>query len=669
VFSTFFGFPKGTVSWHRCLRTERDFSMSAILQLNRESGAGTDLLSAAFAAAPECMAIVEKGVIVNANPAFAQLFGYGAQATLVGQAFSEFVPGNRACSRQSNGTHGQPKIECGYPSCAFQTQKKGGTRIHVEARCAPYSFNGRELLVVSLQDITHIERRRVIRESDKRFRAVVDQAAIGIMQCSTDGRVLESNPAAQGILGYGNDELRGMFFHNFIHTEDLDSGNSLFQELLVDATESCQKELRFKRKDQAQGWARLTVSLVRGPDSEPEFVILMFEDVTEYKRAEQQIRESQRMEAIGRLVGGVAHDFNNLLTGIMLYSDLLKAGLSTESRLTAYIDEIRLASEHGGAMIQQLLSVAKRQVVEPRLLSLNEIVSGMQNLIARLIGEHIEFKTELDSQLLPVKMDPTQLQQILLNLAINARDAMPDGGQIAVATRNVPSRSAEAAATVELTVDDNGCGMGAETLAHVFEPFFTTKGADHGSGLGLTTVHNIVRESGGSIEISSEPGRGTNVTVRFPAAAPFSPRVESLKSGTSGDETILLVEDNESVRRSAKRILRQSGYRVLEAPNGREALRIFQQQGGKIQLLLTDLVLPGSDGREIAARIHEICPALPVIFTSGYQRAAPHPEVAEPVVVFRKPFAGEALVRKIRQVLDDGTVPANRPDQQKRKFQ
>lgn len=640
--------------------------MSAILQLNRESGATLDLLSAAFTASPEGMAIVENGVILDANPAFAQLYGIGAQAVLAGKAFSDFVPGNRVCARQWIGDHDRPKIECGYPSCVFPSNKKDGTRIYVEARCSPYAIDGRELLVVNLRDVSRIERRRVTRESDKRFRAVVDQAAIGIMQCATDGRVLESNPAAQGILGYGRDEVRGTLFRDFLHAEDLDSANDLFQGLLADEKESCQKELRFRRKDQAQGWARLTASLVRGPDAEPEFVILMIEDVTEYKRAEQQARESQRMEAIGRLVGGVAHDFNNLLTGIMLYSDLLKAGLSTQSRLAAYVDEIRLASEHGGAMIQQLLSIAKRQVVEPRLLSLNEVVSTMQNLIGRLIGEDIALNTALDPQLESVKMDPTQLQQILLNLAINARDAMPEGGQILVTTRNVPSQSMEGA-FVELAVEDNGCGMTAETLAHVFEPFFTTKDIDHGNGLGLTTVHNIVREAGGSIEIRSEPGEGTKVMIHFPAAAACSSCGESLDSGTSGDETILLVEDNESVRRSAKRILRQSGYRVLEAPNGREALKVFQQQGRNIQLLLTDLALPGSDGREVAARIHDICPALPVIFTSAYQRNTRHTEVAEPVVVFRKPFAGEALVRKIRQVLDDGVMPANRPDQQKRK--
>lgn len=644
------------------------FSMSAILQLNREKGAGLDLLSAAFVASPECMAIVENGAIVTANLAFSQLFGYVGSSATVGKPLSDFVPGNRACTRRSKATDSRPSNQCGYPSCAFKTKKSHGERIQVEARCAPFVCEGRELLVVNLRDISRIERRRVVRESDKRFRAVVDFAGIGIMQCATDGRILESNWAAQRILGYTSHELRETHFRNLLRAEDAEAGNTLFHELLGDSKESCQKDLLFRRKDQATGWARLTLSLVRGPDSEPEFVIVMIEDVTECRRAEQQIRESQRIEAVGRLVGGVAHDFNNLLTGIMLYSDLLKAGLTPESRLSSYIDEIRLASEHGGAMIQQLLSVAKRQVVEPRLLSLNEIVTGMQNLVSRLIGEHIEFKTDLDSQLWPVKMDPTQLQQILLNLSINARDAMPDGGRILITTRNVQVQGGDSPQSVELIVKDDGCGISPETLAHVFEPFFTTKAADHGTGLGLTTVHSIVRDSGGSIEIKSEPGRGTCVTVRLPAMAIRSfPLSAEAEISPSGDETILLVEDNEAVRRSAKRILRERGYRVLEAPNGREALKIFQAQGQNIQLLLTDLVLPGSDGREVAAQIQELCPTLPVIFTSGYQRTARHPQVAEPIVIFRKPFAGEALVRKIRQVLDDGAIPANRPDQQKRK--
>jgi CheY-like chemotaxis protein/two-component sensor histidine kinase len=353
----------------------------------------------------------------------------------------------------------------------------------------------------------------------------------------------------------------------------------------------------------------------------------------------------------------------------MLYSDLIKAGLSSESRLTGYIDEIRMASEHGGALIQQLLAVAKRQVVEPRVLSLNEIVSGMQNLLARLIGEHIEFLTDLDPALWAVKMDPAQVQQILLNLVINARDAMPEGGRIMVDTRNLPASPGNSASCVELSVEDNGCGMSSETLAHVYEPFFTTKATEQGNGLGLTTVHGIVRESGGSIEITSQPEIGTRVTVHMPPAevqqVPGSAAVTDLP--TTGRETILLVEDNEAVRRSAQRILHQCGYRVLEAPNGRGAIRIFQEQSGSIQLLLTDLKLPDGDGREVAGKIHQICPALPVIFTSGYENNGASHGVNEPVVVFRKPFAGKALLRKIRQVLDQATEAPNQSDQQKRK--
>jgi CheY-like chemotaxis protein len=266
-------------------------------------------------------------------------------------------------------------------------------------------------------------------------------------------------------------------------------------------------------------------------------------------------------------------------------------------------------------------------------------------------------------------MDPAQVQQILLNLAINARDAMPDGGTIVVRTRNVPSSSKEVPGFVELTVRDDGCGMSPEILAQVFEPFFTTKAADHGNGLGLTTVHSIVRESGGSIHIKSEPSSGTSVTVLLPAVPVQTLPIATGVARTSinGNETILLVEDNEAVRSAAKRILRDCGYRVLEASNGREALKVFQEQSHEIQLLLTDLVLPGEDGHQIAERIHQISPSLPVIFTSGYQRSRSHPQVAEPVVIFRKPFAGEALVRKIRQVLDDGVNDSNRSGQQKRK--
>lgn len=644
-------------------------TMNAILQAVREQELGLELVEAALAASPECFAVVEDGRIVYANPALAGLFGYGAERLPTGKRLSEFVPGTRACTRSSSAEVPWPKRACGYPSCAFEFQGPDGVRLQIEARCAPFTFQGRDLLVVHMRDISHGERRRLVRDSDERFRAIVDEAAIGILQCTIDGHVLDGNRAALRMLGYNDHELRNRSISELTYAEDVKACQSLFDELISKHKQSHQKELRYVRKDQAWGWARLTTSLVRGPDGKPEFALLMMEDLTEYKRAELQLREAQKMEAIGRLVGGVAHDFNNLLTGIMLYSDLLKAGLQHDSRLSTYIDEIRLASEHGGALIQQLLSVAKRQNSEPHLLSLNQIVSDMQNLMSRLIGEHIELRTDLDPALWQTRMDPTQAQQVLLNLVINARDAMPDGGRVEVSTRNLPSSLQPGAAQVELVVKDNGSGMSPDILAHVFEPFFTTKAADHGNGLGLTTVHRIVRENGGTIEITSEPEKGTCVRIRFlssdtaqPGLAPATPEISAC-----GGETILLVEDNESIRSSAKHILQQRGYGVLEVSSGREALRVFQEQSHNIHLLLSDLMLPGSDGREVAARIHEINPSLPVIFTSGYELDRSPATINEPVVIFRKPFAGKALVQKVREVLDHAAKLSQPRDQKKRK--
>ena len=640
--------------------------MNAVFQLSRIREVPLELLAAALAAAPESVAIVEDGIVIYANPAFVHLYGYDNPLIAQGKPLSDFVPGVRACTRpEFQYTHkkGEP---CGYSSCDFEIQKPNGGRAQLQSACAPVTFPGRNLLVLNLRDISHAERRRLVRESDARFRAVVDEAAIGILQCSVSGKILESNPAAERILGYTSPELRGAHFHDFIHPDDRAAGVTLLQDLLKGGSDHYRRELRFQGKNSDCEWARLAVSLVRGPDTKPAFVILMIEDVTECKRAEQQLRESHKMEAIGRLAGGVAHDFNNLLTGIMLYSDLLKAGLAGESRLASYVDEIHLASEHGGALIQQLLGIAKRQVVQPRILSLNEVVSGMQNLLSRLIGEHIAFKTDFDPDLGQVLMDPTQVQQILLNLAINARDAMPDGGTILVTTRNV-GRQQPQEACVELTVQDDGCGMSPETLSHVFEPFFTTKSAEHGNGLGLSTVQNIIRESGGSIDIASKLGAGTRIVIRLPLALPDKNASSQPEPHPQlcGGETILLVEDNESVRRSAKRILRRCGYRVLEAATGKEALGIFQRQHKSICLLLSDLRLPDGNGREIARQIQQLEPTLPVIFTTGYEAALDLG--SEQAMIIRKPFAADALAEKIRQVLD--SAPQNSPqiDQKRRK--
>jgi PAS domain S-box-containing protein len=559
------------------------------------------------------------------------------------------------------------------------SRRKDGTALRIESSCSAFHFQHRKFTVVTIRDVTVRERRRMVRDEDRRFRTIFDAAPMGIVQCDMEGRVLESNPAAQRLLGYSRDELRGMHFRDFTHAEDVQKDLELFRELVDGKRESYELELRYLGKSGATGWVRLTVSLIRGVDRKPQFAIGMTEDITERKRAEQSLREAQKMEVVGRLVGGVAHDFNNLLTGITLYTDLLIAGLPAGSRLLHHAEEIRMAGEQGAALIQQLLAISRQQVVEPRILSLNDIIANTRNLLSRLLGEQFELVTHLDGNLGLVKMDPAQVQQILFNLVLNARDAMSQGGKILVETRNCEGCLAEsspapgALPAVMLIVTDWGCGMSAETQSHLFEPFFTTKASGRGTGLGLATVYNIVKNNGGTIQVESELGHGTQCTVRLPrvaeaervgrtdvsrvwragtAAASSKAKVSSY-SPDFGGETILLVEDNVAVRQAAKRILTECSYEVLEARSGPEALELSRQHKKPIHLLLADVVMPGVSGREVARQLCLERPELKVLYMSGFEpESAEAGDSRDPVVFFRKPFTGAALLDKLREVLD-----------------
>ena len=613
--------------------------------------------------------MVENGVIVLANRAFATMFGYQKAVQVQEHALAEFVPGSRACTRHTTQLGPGSGISCGYPGCEFSGMRRDGSTVNVQASCSAFQDGERGLAIIHLHDISLGERRRVVRASDKRFQAIFDAAATGIIQCATDGRVLESNPAMERLLGYSRAELRDLHFRDFVHPEDLAADLNLFQELAEGTRDSYQMELRYLAKNKSTGWARLTASLVRGPDRAPEFVIGMLEDVTESKRAEQQLRESQKMEAIGRLVGGVAHDFNNLLTGIMLYCDLLRAGLE-DNRLRHHAEEIHIASQHGAALIQQLLAVARQQVVEPQILSINATIASMQNLLQRLIGEDIEIVTDLSSDLWPVRMDPAQAQQIVLNLVLNARDAMPEGGQITLATRNGASdpenKQKETPHLIELKVTDTGCGMDRETRSRLFEPFFTTKGPGRGNGLGLATVHSIVKQDGGSISVESAPGMGTKMTICLPALSGDAPPDQPVPSGAieKGSETVLLVEDNSAVRESMRRILTQDGYFVIEAANASEALVACRNHPGDIDLLISDIVLPGMGGHQVAQRVRKLRPGVRVLFTSGYNREAIAKADRAKVLFFRKPFTGDALLKRVREVLNGPDTHSLKPEEE-----
>ena len=351
-----------------------------------------------------------------------------------------------------------------------------------------------------------------------RFPKLFEAAAIGIALCHFDGRILEGNNALASLLRYEIAELAGLDPWKF-HKGDSASATEL-AELLRGERESFTTERSVRRKNASEFRGRMTVSLARNSRQEPAFLIVLLEDATERVRLEQQLRQAEKLEIIGRLTGGIAHDFNNLLTGFQLYCDLLLSKLDPGDPLRQPVEEIRQAGEQGSALTQQLLAFARKQAAKPRLVEINQIVSSTQNLLRRLLGEHVELVTTLDPSASHVFADPTQLRQILLNLALNARDALSGGGRIHIRTQATvfppDPRFQVARPAVSLIVEDNGCGMTPEVRAHLFEPFFTTKRPGEGTGMGLTSVHRIVTEVGGEIEVASEPSQGTRVEVFFP---------------------------------------------------------------------------------------------------------------------------------------------------------
>ena len=424
---------------------------------------------------------------------------------------------------------------------------------------------------------------------DLRFQAMFEGAAIGIGICRLDGRILEANPALSRMLGYSQQELRGTDVGEFyaerrfeISRERLrprDPGNlsheRLLGELVRGERDRFEMDKRCRRKDGSEFCGHLTLSLARGARQQPAFLIAMLADATEHKRLEEHLREAEKMEVIGRLAGGIAHDFNNLLTGILLYCDLLIAGLKScglenvglqnvglensrsgnaalgsdgmeAGRLCQHVEEVRMAGEQGAALTRELLAIARKQVAEPRPIQINEVVASSKNLLRRLIGEPIELVVLLDPALDSgaglVLADPAQLRQVLLNLVLNARDALAQGGTITLSTRaakfpeastgglSSKSEGESRRRAVSLVVRDNGCGMDMETRARLFEPFFTTKKLGQGTGLGLATVQRIVSEAGGTIEVESDLGRGTSIAVFFPAIAPAAGAMEAMRS-------------------------------------------------------------------------------------------------------------------------------------------
>ncbi len=516
--------------------------------------------------------------------------------------------------------------------------------------------------------------KETLRETEQRLQIVFNESPMGMALVGVDGCPVLTNAALQHMLGYTGEELGRMRFTDFTHPDDCAADQELYQQLILGARKGYQMEKRYLRKDGRVILARLLVNAVRGTAGQADFAIGMVEDITERRQIEAQFIEAQKMEVVGQLASGVAHDFNNILSVIIGYSDLLAAELDPENPLKKDVEEIRNAANRAAGLTRQLLVFSRKQTVQPVVLDLNVVVNDLDKMLRRLLDEHIELAVVLGKNTGRIKADPGYVGQVLLNLVVNARDAMPTGGQLTITTDNATLAGDHARTPggtipgnwVMLSVSDTGTGMTDEVKARIFEAFFTTKPKGKGTGLGLATCQTIVQQSGGQIEVDSEVGKGTTFKVYFPRVGqPLGGDTSFIQAGPwpRGTETLLVVEDDASVRHLASQVLKAQGYEVLSAANGQEALRVVHDHtGSPIRLVLTDVVMPLMSGKVMAEWLKATYPDLKILFTSGYlgDANAQHGMLDAGVEFLAKPYTPAILARKVRGLLDAGLISGKR---------
>ena len=609
----------------------------------------------------------ESGKHIYVNAAFARMLGYDNPESMLGVHWQRVyhpkdIEQFEAQVRKALASEGKW-------SGQISLRRRDGTSVPVEMSITPLSNGVTACIGHDISARREAERARV--DAEIKFRTLVEQvAAISyIAELGIQGEWIYVSPQIEAITGYTPEEWLSKSSEWLRHIPKEDHPIIVAAEEASLRGERFQAEYRVVRKDGSVIWVNDTAVVVSGSDSHPvmEGIIV---DITERKLLENQLQQSRRMEAVGRLAGGIAHDFNNLLTIIKGYAELALQRNGIQPELRADVMQVENAAERASMLIRQLLAFSRRQVLQPKVLDLNAIVLGLDKLLARLMGEHIEMVTRCGPKVGNVKADPAQVEQVIMNLVVNARDAMPKGGRLTVETDNVELDSTYArdhvtvkpGPYVMLAVSDTGMGMSPDTVAHIFEPFFTTKESGKGTGLGLSTVYGIVKQSGGYIWVYSEPGEGTTFKVYLPRVTEQldtkSGQVEIAGTG-KGTETILLVEDEEAVRELASTILTAKGYAVVAAQNTREAEEFSSKHKGEIHLLLTDIIMPGTSGRELAKRITARHPRTRVLYMSGYTDnvLAQGGVLEEGLSFLQKPFTPRALVQKVRDVLDN-RVPA-----------
>jgi PAS domain S-box-containing protein len=503
-------------------------------------------------------------------------------------------------------------------------------------------------------------------ESERLYRSTFDAAPVGIVHMGLDGRWVRVNLRLCDLLGYSRDELQSVEAQALIEAAESPGEAEALRQMIAGALDRFTiDEKRYRQRGGNFVWGRVNISVHCDDRGNAQHFILVIEDITERRVLEARIRQASKMDAIGRLASGVAHDFNNLLSVVLSYSEILSEDLTEDHPMRAGLDEIQGAGLRAVDLTRQLLTFSRQQVLQPKIVDLSAILGGLQNMLRRLIGEDVELTADGDPAVGKVLADPGQIEQLIVNLAINARDAMPSGGSLVIETADVVLDDTYASEHVGvtagkhvlLTVRDTGAGMDETTQARMFEPFFTTKEAGKGTGLGLATVFEVVRQSGATIRVDSEPDKGTTFKIYFPTAdgtlvALASPPPADVRT-LRGSETILLVEDEAGVRKLARTILRRYGYNVLEAQSGGDAFLLCEQHTATIHLLLTDMVMPRMSGLQLAERLLAIRPAMKVLYMSGYADGAVvrHGALESTVAFIQKPITPEALTLKVRETL------------------
>jgi PAS domain S-box-containing protein len=507
--------------------------------------------------------------------------------------------------------------------------------------------------------------RRQLLEREELFKLISENAVDMIAVVDASGRRVYNSPAYERILGYPAEYLRDTSPLEQIHPDDLPAVLNAANEARRSGV-GRRIEYRMRRKDGEWIVLESTASAVRNAAGTVEKLVIVNRDISERRRLEEQLRQSQKMDAIGRLSGGVAHDFNNLLGVIIGYTEVLQDQIKEGDTLRVCVDQVLEAGKRAASLTRQLLAFSRQQVLEPKVLLLNTVVSDMEKMLRRLIGEDVELTTELDPKLGKVRADQGQIEQVIMNLAVNARDAMPEGGKLSIETSNVEmdevlvrryAYPVQPGAYILLTVTDTGTGMDNATKLRVFEPFFTTKEKDKGTGLGLSTVYGVVKQSGGYVDVDSTLGKGTTFRIHLPRILQ-DVDVDGTQTiplaALHGKETILLVEDEKSLRTLTRHLLERYGYVVLEAANGAEALTTSRQNTGTIHLLLTDIVMPGISGRALAQKLSKERADMKIVYMSGYtgQTIGGQTFLSPGAFFLQKPFTRENLAQKIREALE-----------------